>query len=230
MADKRFLIVASTELEVKPLLEDAELYSREPRIYRASIESADVDILISGVGAIFTTYSLTKALHNEKYSFVINAGIAGAFDHAVEHGKVYNVINELFADLGLLTDKKFYNLFEMSLLEEGEFPFTKNFMHNFSLINNKVIEALPTANGVTVNTLISDKCPPDLRMENLNPQVETMEGAAVFYVCMKEHIPFVELRAISNYVGETRKERWNIPLAVENLNKLLRDIFAEIRG
>jgi futalosine hydrolase len=228
MTDKNILLVVSTEMEIKPLLEGAELYSREPRIYKTTIENVAVDILISGVGMTFTTYNLTKALSQNKYNFAVNAGIAGAFDHKTELGSVFNVINELFADLGLLTDKKFYNLFEMSLLKEGEFPFTKNFMHNFSLINNKVVEALPVANGVTVNTLISDKCPPDLRMENLNPQVESMEGAAVFYVCMKEHVPFVELRSISNYVGDSDKSRWNIPLAVDKLTEVLRAMFGAV--
>jgi futalosine hydrolase len=228
MTDKNFLLVVSTELEIKPLLDGAELYSREPRIYKTSIEDVAVDILISGVGMTFTTYNLTKTLAQNDYRFVVNAGIAGAFDHKTELGTVFNVINELFADLGLLTDKRFYNLFDMSLLKEGEFPFTKNFMHNFSLINNKVVDTLPTANGVTVNTLISDKCPPDLRMENLNPQVESMEGAAIFYVCMKEHVPFVELRSISNYVGDSDKTKWDIPLAVDNLTKTLRAMFGEI--
>jgi len=229
MTDKNILIIAATELEVKPLLEGAELYSQEPRVYKTSIEQSEVDILISGVGMAFTTYNLTKAIFQNTYRFALNVGIAGAFDHKTELGTVFNVINELFADLGLLTDKKFYSLFDMSLLQEGEFPFTKNFMHNFSLINNKVIEGLPSANGVTVNTLISDKCPPDLRMENLNPQVETMEGAAVFYVCMKEHLPFAEIRAISNYVGDSDKEKWDIPLAVERLADTVKAVFREIQ-
>jgi futalosine hydrolase len=69
----------------------------------------------------------------------------------------------------------------------------------------------------------------DLRYEKINPHIETMEGAAVFYVCLMEHIPFVQIRAISNYVGETNKNLWKIPLAVENLHKTLIDVLNEIQ-
>jgi futalosine hydrolase len=144
-------------------------------------------------------------------------------------GEVVNVHNEIFAGIGLLDKDKFTNLFEMNLLTEGEFPFTKNFLHNFSLINNKVVEALPLANGVTVNTLFTNAMGMDLRYEKINPHIETMEGAAVFYVCLMEHIPFVQIRAISNYVGETNKNLWKIPLAVENLHKTLIDVLNEIQ-
>jgi futalosine hydrolase len=35
---------------------------------------------------------------------------------------------------------------------------------------------------------------------------------------LQENIPFVQLRAVSNYVEIRDKSKWNIPLAVENLN------------
>jgi futalosine hydrolase len=46
-----------------------------------------------------------------------------------------------------------------------------------------------------------------------------MEGAAFHYVCLTEKVPFLQLRAVSNYVGERNKKNWNIKLAIENLNK-----------
>ena len=144
-------------------------------------------------------------------------------------GEVLHVHNEVFAGIGLLDKDTFTNLFEMNLLTAGEFPFTQNFLHNFTLINNKVVENLPIANGVTVNTLFTKNMGADIRYAKLNPHVESMEGAAVFYVCMMEHVPFVQIRAISNYVGETNKKLWNIPLAVANLHKTLIDVLNEIQ-
>jgi len=44
-----------------------------------------------------------------------------------------------------------------------------------------------------------------------------MEGAAVFYVCLFEKIPFLEIRAISNYVEVRDTTKWDIPTAIENL-------------
>jgi len=229
MDEKTILIVAATELEIKPLLADAEQINDQPRLYKKSIAKVQTHILIGGIGTAFMAYKLTKALSMHKYAFVINAGIGGAFSNLFSLGEVLNVHNEVFAGIGLLDKEKFTDLFEMNLLTEGEFPFTKNFLHNFSLINNKVIEALPLGNGVTVNTLFTNNMGIDLRYEKLNPHIESMEGAAVFYVCMMEHVPFVEIRAISNYVGETNKNFWKIPLAVENLNKVVVEALGEIK-
>ena len=229
MQDKIILIVAATELEIKPILVEAEKISDQPLLYKKQIANVETHILIGGVGTAFMTYKLTKALSLHKYSFVINAGIGGAFSNLFALGEVVHVHNEVFAGVGLLDTDKFTNLFEMNLLTQGEFPFTQNFLHNFSLINNKVIEALSLANGVTVNTLFTRAMGADLRYEKLNPHIETMEGAAVFYVCLMEHIPFVQIRAISNYVGETNKNLWKIPLAVENLHKTLIAALNEIQ-
>jgi futalosine hydrolase len=40
-----------------------------------------------------------------------------------------------------------------------------------------------------------------------------MEGAAFFYVCLMEKVPFIELRAVSNEVGERDKSQWDIRVA-----------------
>jgi futalosine hydrolase len=48
-----------------------------------------------------------------------------------------------------------------------------------------------------------------------------MEGAAVFYVCQMEKIPFLQLRAISNRVEKRNRNAWNIPLPLENLRRVV---------
>ncbi len=50
--------------------------------------------------------------------------------------------------------------------------------------------------------------------------IENMEGAAVFALCEEFGAECVEIRAISNYVGEPRSE-WDIPTALENLTQEL---------
>jgi futalosine hydrolase len=54
--------------------------------------------------------------------------------------------------------------------------------------------------------------------------VESMEGAAFMFACEIEDIPYVQIRAISNYVEKRNKEGWNIPLAIENLNRKIMEI------
>ena len=45
-----------------------------------------------------------------------------------------------------------------------------------------------------------------------------MEGAACMMVCNNLGFEFFQIRAISNYVEERSKEKWNISLAIKNLN------------
>ena len=45
-----------------------------------------------------------------------------------------------------------------------------------------------------------------------------MEGAALHYVCLCEKIPFLQLRCVSNYVGERDKSKWEMTEAISNLN------------
>jgi futalosine hydrolase len=51
-----------------------------------------------------------------------------------------------------------------------------------------------------------------------------MEGAAVHYVGLMENVPFLQLRSISNLVGERDKKKWKLPLSIKNLNQTLIDL------
>ncbi|MDD2492134.1 MAG: hypothetical protein PHV12_08105, partial [Bacteroidales bacterium] len=60
------------------------------------------------------------------------------------------------------------------------------------------------------------------------PQIESMEGAAFFYVCLLEKIPFVELRSVSNEVGERDRSKWNIPLALSQLRESVKELLQSL--
>jgi len=51
-----------------------------------------------------------------------------------------------------------------------------------------------------------------------HPDIETMEGAAFFYVCAMERVPCLQLRAISNRVERRNRGAWKIDLALANLS------------
>ncbi|KKO19734.1 MAG: hypothetical protein BROFUL_01556 [Candidatus Brocadia fulgida] len=51
-----------------------------------------------------------------------------------------------------------------------------------------------------------------------------MEGAAFFYACLMERIPCLQIRTISNYIEDRNKGRWNVPLAIDNLNTIALNI------
>ena len=74
--------------------------------------------------------------------------------------------------------------------------------------------SLPVAAGNTVPAL-------DARYRGVAADVESMEGAAFFDACLAAGVPFAEIRAVSNAVGEEDRTRWNMPLALQNLRNYL---------
>jgi futalosine hydrolase len=56
-----------------------------------------------------------------------------------------------------------------------------------------------------------------------------MEGATFFYICSRENIPFLAVRAISNKVELRNKNKWNIPLALNNLSEKLVDVLLTLQ-
>jgi futalosine hydrolase len=83
---------------------------------------------------------------------------------------------------------------------------------------------LKKVSAITVNTTHGCKKSIDLFKNKFNADIETMEGAAFFYVCLNEGVKFFQIRTISNFVEERNEANWNIPLAIKNLNQQLSGI------
>ena len=80
---------------------------------------------------------------------------------------------------------------------------------------------LPSAKGNTLQTL-------DDRYRAIPTDVETMEGAAFFEVCLRHGVSFAEIRAVSNVVGERDHARWDIPAALSGLESALKTLKASL--
>ena len=199
----KILLVAATEMEIKPFLET----------------NSSTDYLICGVGMPATIYHLTKKLLNEKYELIIQAGIAGTFSKKIKKGEVVVVEQDVFADIGVEEKKKFKSLFDLGFAKENEFPYKNGWLINTSDISSSM--QIKKVKAVTVNK-ISDRKKQTRQLKQIfNAAIESMEGAAFHYVCLQQQIPFLQLRSISNKVGERDKTKWEIKESIENLNKEL---------
>ncbi|NCW13547.1 MAG: hypothetical protein EBV82_10420 [Chitinophagia bacterium] len=58
--------------------------------------------------------------------------------------------------------------------------------------------------------------------------LESMEGAALHYMGRDLNIPFIQIRAVSNYVGERNKAKWKMKEAIYNLNETLLQYLDEL--
>src|SRR5690606_26021013 len=78
---------------------------------------------------------------------------------------------------------------------------------------------IPSVDSITVNSIQDNPARNQHFLEKYGADIETMEGAALHYVCLQENIPFVQLRGISNRVGERDKLQWKLNEAIENLHQ-----------
>lgn len=211
----KILIVAATWMEVKLLVDEMKLIAEKSHFLKEfRLENTDVDILITGIGTTFTTFHLTNTLKENQYNLVLNIGIAGSLIKELSIGEVVNVISEEFADLGIEKENEFLTLFETGFIDSNEFPFEQGILKatDFNGILN-----MKKVRGITTNKSHGRSSSIDEIHQKFSAHVESMEGAAVFYVCAWMGLPCSQIRAISNYVEPRNSASWNIPLALENL-------------
>jgi futalosine hydrolase len=172
-----------------------------------------------------TTYTLTKSISARRPDFIFQAGVAGCLDKKLPLSKIVLVENENIGDLGVEENSAFRTLFDLRLLDKNAFPWK-----DAKLSNN--IEALKSIgltviDGVTVNEISTDKMRIDYYKDQLNASVESMEGAALHFVALQENIPFLQMRSLSNFVGERDKSKWVMDIAIANLNIELKRILTK---
>jgi futalosine hydrolase len=81
---------------------------------------------------------------------------------------------------------------------------------------------LPMVKGATINSISSSAGQVSRIKNKYGPDVESMEGAAAHYVCLMENIPFIQVRAVSNFAGERDKNKWKMQEAIAALNSTLK--------
>jgi futalosine hydrolase len=214
------LIVAATPIEITPFLE--YFRNHEKKIP----EKLSIDILISGIGLTATVYSLMKQLLIKTPDVIIQAGVGGSFKAALTPGTVVAIKQDTIADQSVIELQKLKTLFDLNLVPFDQFPYSKGWLVNNSAVLKKT--SLKKVNGVSVNEITTSKQKVKFYTETFNPAVESMEGAALHYVCLMEQIPFIQLRSISNYIADRNKKNWNLKDSIINLNKELIELLQKL--
>ncbi len=197
------LIVAATHAEIAPSI--------------SLLNGHHISYVITGVGMLATAHALTKALYRNKPSYVLNIGIAGSFSPNLAIGSVVEIVQDTLSELGAEEEDGFITMDELGF---GSSSWPKRPIEGIETNLTKV-------EGITVNKVHGNTFSiQDIQQRLPSIQTESMEGAAVFYVCAEEQIPCIQVRAISNFVEVRNKSSWNIPLAVQNLHHWLDDFLA----
>lgn len=174
----------------------------------------------SGVGMLTTAFSLTKMALEQKPDLIIQMGIAGTFNPLQSLGEIVVVNEEVLGDMGVQEDNKWKDIFDLQLTESDSHPFEKKMLGNPHLLTFNLLK-LPEVRAVTVNEISTDLLSIHQLIKKYNPVIESMEGAALHYVCRELNIPFIQIRSISNYIGDRNKNNWKLKEAIANVNETI---------
>lgn len=211
----KILVVAATSLELD---------------YINSIQISGKNQILKkvlGVGQVPTTYNLLNNIESLTPDLIIQIGIAGSFLNDCTLGEVYAVGEEYMADLGVVENATFQSIFDLKLMNENQSPFINRKLinphqHLFQKTNLKKVSA------ISVNEISTSRERINYYKQQYNPVLESMEGAAFHYCCIMKNIPFIQLRGVSNYVGERNKNNWRIEASLEALAKSTKEFISNI--
>jgi futalosine hydrolase len=185
----------------------------------------DISLLVTGVGSVSTAWVLKQWITlNGKPDLAINGGIAGSYNDELVPGDVVMPVFDCFADAGIEDGDNFFTLSEAGLMSADEFPYKDGLLFADTRYIDRMKALLRPVRAITVNTATGSEISRKKLLKKFNPDIETMEGATFFYICCRENIPFMALRAISNRVEQRNKDNWNIALALDNLSERLIDV------
>ncbi len=172
---------------------------------------AGVETLISGIGPVDAAVRTARALVAQRYDMVISCGIAGAFPGVAHVGDGVVVGEELY-----------------EMQQESGAPLT---LPSGSLIADRVpsdahlIEAItalgfPLVRGITVSHVTATDATAQ-RLRARGAEIESMEGFAVLRAAQLANVPAIEVRGISNMVGDRSKSEWDLNAGVMGLRRVL---------
>lgn len=222
----RILLVAATEFELKPLLSHFNSSAKNQYEYKG----IRIKVLITGVGMMATAYNLSKELFTNECDLILNLGICGAFDRSLELGQVVSIASDKIIEEGAENGHSWISLEEMGLRSLNEMPFQNGvLLPNVPKFLSDQLE-FTSVKAITVNRVLGEEGSIQKMLAFYNPQVESMEGAAVYYCCRMEQKNCLQLRGVSNYVENRNREGWEIDKALANLAMATLKLLAYVKA
>ncbi len=180
--------------------------------------TAAISRLVMGVGPVTATYALTAAIRDNRPDAVLHIGLCGSYRSHLPPPSIVHVVSERFGDLGAEDHEQFLDGFDLGFFQADSFPFTgKRLVNRTRFLPAEV--PLADVHGLTVSTTTGALRTLQLRQGRFDADIESMEGAAVFYCCLMDQVPFISIRAVSNWVEPRRREKWQVEKALKALRQ-----------
>lgn len=217
----RVIITAATHLELAGSAKKASQLFKKSKI-KLSFHATGIGMLASGV-------NLMHLMTQYQPDLIVQIGIAGSYIKTEPLGKVVVVATECIADLGVREKGVFTDLFDSQLIKDNEAPFKKRKLTNPTIRSFNFLKSDMVA-AVTINEITTTPKRIKEIIAAHNPVVESMEGAALHYVGTLTKTPFIQIRAVSNYVGERNKAKWKLKESIEQLEAYILTYLATLEN
>ncbi|MFT3827278.1 MAG: futalosine hydrolase [Chitinophagaceae bacterium] len=214
------LLTAATKMEIQPTIDFL-------RQHDFQYHGHEIDVLITGIGSISTTYLLTYNIHNHRPDYLLQAGIAGSFSPNYPPGSLVFVNEDISGDVGVEENGMFKDVTDMGLQQADHGPYTGKYLVN-PYCSDWEEDNVPFVRSITINEITTRASRIEQLQQKYSPVVESMEGAAFHYTALMESIPFMQIRSISNFVGERDKSKWQMKPAIDVLNAKLIEIIKNL--
>lgn len=249
--EKELLILVATAMEMRAVFEGAGLDLAIPdkggKTF-ARIRGVSVHLAVTGVGPLAAAYTAGKLageglLVQERCRGVLNLGIAGTYSpYGAPLGSVVAANREIWPEYGVRTDLgvKAEDLgfpllgkkTESSAVWDTVYCDPEAALDAMGLFFPKNAPALPENPRVTVGgsvTVAGVSGTPGIAGELAGKYAalsENMEGFPLALAAREVGVPFAEIRAVSNIVGDRNASAWNIPASLAALSRATALIFA----
>jgi len=220
-SNERCLIVVAAPAEARAVLAGFGCSTVVPGAWESVSLGDDFELLLSGVGKANASGATARAIARISPSRVLNLGICGALPHAKPLAIGQSVLASrcVFADEGIETQT------DWTPLSDAGFPAgidadwlspstTFNETLRFLADRIGVIATVSSCSGTDRRAkTIAERC-------GVDALAEAMEGASVGLAAARQHIPFAELRVVSNLTGNRESQGWNIAKALARLEEI----------
>lgn len=156
------------------------------------------DGLVCGVGPVEAAVATARTLALHRFDAVLHVGLAGGRDLAI--GSVVVGTEAVYRDLS------------------AEWPVVDRVTPDAGLVEC-IRRALPAASAAPIHTSAAVGGSRDIASPG--PLVEAMEGFGVLRAAERAGVPAVEVRVVSNEIGEEDRSRWQLGVALDALEDAL---------
>lgn len=213
MFKNSIVIFFPTFLECKKVLNISDFSSYK---YFDTAVYKSIPVIITGAGKSNAAAYSALFFSEFKPKYPLLTGICGAYQNSS-----LNIGSIVSIDYDYFVDEANYNGESITTIHEKGFIIAKDNRaefqvdENFQKVSSNTVSLIPQFDGLSY-----------LYMAKTNALVENMEGAAFGMAANKQNIRPYQIRAVSNYCGDIKKQQWNINSACLSLRNAI-DLFIE---